>query len=505
VEPVERSDSVGRTIPLWAQIADALVVALLALVVYIVLFGGFRVVLFGIRISVGSPVRLIGQALIIALPRHLFCRRPTLVGRLSHLSRLITRPIALAGGWLVRLPSDVWMMTTLSLATRAVVLFIGFVAVVGIGYPEGAPQWRASDNELWNLPARWDSGWYLGIAQHGYEWNAGLHGQQNIVFFPAYPLLTRGLSWVLWRGLDDPGRVLWAGVIVSVVAFTFGLIYLYKLAARIAGDEMATVATSLLAAYPFALFFSGAYTEGLFLLAVCGTFYHFSRGEYWRAAALGVLTGLVRPNGWMASASLAMMALPFIGWLKLPAPLHRLLAGTTGASCPRSASRARPAAMVAAIVAPGIGLLTYCFYIYRLTGDPFMWGKLLTYWDRDFNGLAMLQSDLDKLTSSGLVGYVARQPLDAMNAMGLLFGLATIWPVTRRLGLAYGFYVLVNLALPATSGGLVSIGRYSSVLFPSFIWLALAAPQRARPAIFSVFALSQGLAAALFFTWRPVY
>ena len=41
--------------------------------------------------------------------------------------------------------------------------------------------------------------------------------------------------------------------------------------------KAAVTAVTLLAAYPFAVFFSAAYTEGLFLLTLVGAVYHFRR------------------------------------------------------------------------------------------------------------------------------------------------------------------------------------------------------------------------------------
>jgi hypothetical protein len=51
----------------------------------------------------------------------------------------------------------------------------------------------------------------------------------------------------------------------------------------------------------------------------------------------------------------------------------------------------------------------------------------------------------------------------------------------------------------------MSIGRMTSVLFPVFLWLAAAIPLRHHTGWIVAFAVLQGLVAALFFTWRPVF
>jgi hypothetical protein len=51
----------------------------------------------------------------------------------------------------------------------------------------------------------------------------------------------------------------------------------------------------------------------------------------------------------------------------------------------------------------------------------------------------------------------------------------------------------------------VSVGRFSSVLFPAFIWLASAVPATHRAGWIAGFAALQAFAAVLFYTWRPFY
>jgi hypothetical protein len=490
--------------PWWVSAFDALLFALLALTAYILVFPGFRFDVGGLRVSVASPVKMLGEFLVLALVRHWLYRPVSTRRHLAVIADRLYRATAGLRGRPARWPRGAWTAATTAIATRLSVVFVGIVAVHAIGFPpDAATVWRASTDELLNLPARWDSGWYLGIASEGYQWNAANHGQQNLVFFPAFPMLERGVAHVLWWGDPTQATFLWAGVLVSVLAFVAAVIYLYYLARDRIGEEDAVLAITLLAAYPFAVFYSAAYTEAFFLLAAVATFYHFLRGEWWPAAAWGLLTGLTRPNGWMVSASLVLIALPSLGGPA--AAVARRLPPADRSITPAALSRGRRLAPLLASSAPVVGLLIYCAFIFWLTGDPFTWARLMTYWHRDFHGLSILADNLNGVASAGLVRYIAQHPIDLLNELSLLFGLATIWPVTRRFGLAYGLFVMLNLALPATSGGLESIGRYTSVLFPSFMWLAVASPKPARPAVVALFALGQGLAAVLFFTWRGMY
>jgi hypothetical protein len=55
------------------------------------------------------------------------------------------------------------------------------------------------------------------------------------------------------------------------------------------------------------------------------------------------------------------------------------------------------------------------------------------------------------------------------------------------------------------AGGVLSMGRLTATLFPLFLALAATTSPRAVPLLVTAFAIGQGLAAALFFTWRPLF
>jgi hypothetical protein len=100
---------------------------------------------------------------------------------------------------------------------------------------------------------------------------------------------------------------------------------------------------------------------------------------------------------------------------------------------------------------------------------------------------------------------VMDNPANTLNALGVLFALALTYPVFRRLGPAFGLFVLVNLVPPLFAGGLLSMGRLTATLFPLFLALASLLPPRTVPAWTAAFGIGQGLCAILFFTWRDLY
>jgi len=388
-----------------------------------------------------------------------------------------------------------------------------------IGYPSGqgqVPPWRVSDNEFGNLPARWDVGWYLGVASGGY--NYSFHGQeagdqQNIVFFPAGPIVMRVAGRLIGASSTDYMLYVWGGTLASLGAFLWALTYLFRFARDVLqDDDQAGLAVWLLATYPFALWFGTPYTESLFLLGAVGAFYHARRGELWKSGAWGLLVGLSRPNGCFLSVPLAILALePYLPpWLaggqrtrrSEPASAHS--AGVAVRADPDT-SRSL-VTRIAAAAMPGIGMLIYSAYIWQLTTDPLAWAKGHVAWGRSYQGLSILVTERYAwLENVGFYRYTSEASNDLLQLMGAVFVLVAAWPVARRIGVACAVFILVNMLPPLAAGGLLSAGRFSSVLFPAFVCLASALPMRQRSAWLTSFMALQALNAILFFTWREMF
>jgi Gpi18-like mannosyltransferase len=429
------------------------------------------------RLSVMSPWRVLVWAVVLIAIRHALVRRNPLYRRFVAGWKQLRTSAEFSAAW----PTFV--------STRVAVLLVGYFAVVTIGYPMPTAPTRVSSNEFLNLASRWDTGWYLAIAVGGYRWDPNLANQQSIAFFPAYPMLMRVGGRLLGQ------QPLLAGVLVSLGSFFVALLYLYRLARERLDHESAVSALVLLAAYPFALFYSAAYTESLFLCGAVAAFYHLRRAEYVKAGLWGLLVGLTRPNGCLLSVPLA--ALIFEDRL----PFFR-----THLPSVRTEKPLKPIPALLAASMPGVGMLLFSAYLYALTGYVFAWARAHEAWGRSYKPLADLVVERYRyIEANGWYGYTASLPIDILNGLAALFVICLIWPTTKRLGLAYGLFVAINLFTPLMAGGLLSIGRVTSVLFPIFLWLAQAVPARHRPAWIGAFAMGQALNAALFFTWRPLY
>jgi len=468
-------------LPQWARALDGLAIVMALLSISVLVAGGFRVWLFDVELSVTSWWRpALWSGIAVAIRHALVRQRP-----------LPQNVVAVTRAWWQRPETQrAWPVLV---ATRGGVFLVGLLAVLLVGFPDANPaRWSIYDHHLLDLPARWDTGWYVAIALQGYQFDpsVGATAQQNIAFFPAFPMAMRYASAFFGH------QLLWTGVAISIVSFFAAQIYFMRLSTLELGDEeAATAGMTLLAAYPFAVFFSVPYTESLFLLTMLAATYHFRRGELVRAAIWGFACGLTRPNGFLLSVVLGLMALaPLVDRTRM-----RLVT-------PTAAEIGRIGTGLLAASAAGFGMLAYSAFVWRLTGHAFAWTEQNAAWGRVYRGIDALVAEPTALIADhGVYQFVANQPINALYWATIVLVLVSTWPVYRRLGLPYAVLIVGTILPPLAMGGLLSIGRITSVLFPIFMWLGLAVPTAHRQAWVGFFALFQGLVAVMFFTWRPLY
>jgi len=338
-------------------------------------------------------------------------------------------------------------------------------------------------NALVAPTARFDSVWYLAIAHSGYA------SAQTTAFFPLYPLLVRGLSVLV-------GSALAAGVAISFVSMLVAGYLLYRLVALELDVRRARITLLLLAAFPTSLFFSAVYSESLFLALSVGAVYAARRGRWPVAGLLGALATLTRPTGLLLLVALALLLI--LG----PRRLQR-------ASRPL-ARRVRPAAALWLGLVPA-GLALYLVYL-RLTGHPLLAPMdAQTYWSRSFEGpfsaavigliripsafVHLLAGHVAPFAGAGPLSWQAYQLLDLPFLAFILIGLWLCW---RRLPFAYFAYALAAaceaLSYPNSTDPMLSLPRFTLVIFPLFIAWADLLSTRARSRV-AMGAASLGLLA----------
>jgi hypothetical protein len=353
------------------------------------------------------------------------------------------------------------------------------------------PEYTRDAGFLIDVWARWDSVWFLRIAEDGY----GATEEAAAAFYPLYPLLVGGLGRVLL------GHYVLAGVIVSLAACLGAFVLLDRLAAPRLGDEGARRAVLYLAIFPFALFLGAVYSESLFLLAVLGSFALAERGSFLGAGVAAGLAWLTRPLGVALLPALAVLA-----W--------------------RSQKRGR--ALVQLLAAPALFAL-YPLYLWWRVDDPLAFVRAEDTWSRELSPLGPLGGLWDGLRA-GWAGvrqlasgsdatryWSAVQDTDpdrvaAINLAQLaflaLFAFLTVvaW---RRFGAPYGLFAALSLAIPLSVPSerwpLLSIQRFGLVVFPLFLALAaLGSRPRVHTAVVVMSAVLLGVVSAQWALWQWV-
>jgi len=379
------------------------------------------------------------------------------------------------------LPRTALRIALFALGFRVVSAVLAFYANIAFPLYERQPSIMAgAGSPFWDTFTRFDAGWYYPIARNGYHYVAG--GRNNLAFFPVYPLLMRYVGRLIGPRPFDYIR---GGILVSWVAFVLAMIVLGGLARLDLPRRLANRAVLLTAIFPFAFFYGVVYTESVFLLFTVASFYGFRTRRWMLGGVCGGLATATRVNG--------IMMLPALAWIAWRTAADR-----------REQLRA---VIGLVLVCSGIGL--YSLYVYQLTGDPLEWAASIKRWGYHPGGAPWLA--LFRLAQALITrpyAYLAGErsaPYDALNGVAAFAFVAAVPFVWRRFGAAYGLFMLANLWLPLSSGQYEGMGRYCSVLFPGFIWLASLRSRAIATSLVALFAMWYALSLALYTTTHPVF
>jgi hypothetical protein len=327
--------------------------------------------------------------------------------------------------------------------------------------------------------ARWDSGWYVNLAEGGYgEPPAGLVRETNHAFFPLYPGLMRLL--VRATGIETSA----AGNLISALAFLAAILLFAEWTRRHFGEERVVPAVLVLLLFPTSFFFASVYTEALVLALALAAVLGFESGRPLAGAAAGVLAGLTRITGLVLAPYLALVA-----WR----------AGREeGFTLPRAAARA---ALAGASPLAGFGL--FCLTFWRRFGDPFLLVKAQHNWSGQpksiFDGPALIWRAVTSDLANGNLFRAA--PARTFEGFYLLLFVALAGVLLRQERRPEALYVAMTVGIVFASGTLESAGRYVLPAFPAFAALA---GLSARRGLFRVLLVLGGVAGVLY-VWAFVH
>ncbi len=168
--------------------------------------------------------------------------------------------------------------------------------------PLGAPEGSFFPKMGWELFTHWDGKWYEDIATRGYTYDAkDLTATYSIAFLPAYSILCNlgmrtGLPFAVVGTLINNGCFLWAAYVM------------YRWVEEIHSTKLARWTTIALTCFPYSMFGTTAYTEGLFLLSTTSSMRSFDRQEYWKASLWGMVATTTRMFGLALAPTFILVA-----------------------------------------------------------------------------------------------------------------------------------------------------------------------------------------------------
>ena len=286
----------------------------------------------------------------------------------------------------------------------------------------------------------WDSAWYLSIMTRGYGFSP-----DSYAFPPGLPL--SGLLFDLF--FKNP---VVSGAVCSLV---FGVLWLpcFQLVAERYMSKQAAFGSTLLFAFsPYVFLFTTlVYAEGLFLFFTLSAWYLFKTGK--RLSTF-----------WLAAASALSRVTGFV--LILPMLLESLKEKTK-----------RKVYSVILSLGPLFAFSFWMVYL-KLTTNDFLPFLHVTEWSSIYTIPTLLLMGLPKegfnIFQTVFQNYAA--PLNWLTPYALVFALIVppfLIYLLARIEKSLAAYALVYYLGVIASGGLASIPRYLSVLFP--LWMPLAA------------------------------
>jgi Gpi18-like mannosyltransferase len=292
---------------------------------------------------------------------------------------------------------------------------------------------------------QWDSEWYFKIVTEGYRYNGDPTIQQNVVFYPLYPMLAWGLAAI--SGLTPADALL----LVSNVAGLLAIVALFKLVREEFGDQLALATTALLSFFPASVFLSAGYTEPLELLLIVSFFLVLKRKRYLSAA---LLAGLA-----VADRSTGIVLLPVLVWEMWLNRDHKPFFP----------------ALIPCVLLATSGISMFMIYLWYSFGDPLVFSEGQTAFHLGVTPVTRLVAALkfEAFTQMILNDW---NPWGQASWFTLLF-IVLIVVGWSRLRFSWILFAMSALLLPylTLSGGpagFTSMSRFNLVSFPLFVVLA---------------------------------
>jgi hypothetical protein len=286
----------------------------------------------------------------------------------------------------------------------------------------------------WNfldMHNRWDAYWYLDIVRNGYYLRTD-NTLSNVAFFPLYPALIKIFGTIFLNNF------VLAGWLISVGSLFLACVYFYKFLQKFHPEIDPEMPIILMLIFPTAFFFNIIYTESLFLFLTLATFYRAFKKNFWLAGLFAFFGALTHSNGIFLALPILWKILETYGWKSI----------FTSKIIPIFTA---PVAMA--------GFFAYSAFKFH---DLFLFFKLESAWGRSFR---INMDHFQFFSHPAIINF-------AIDTLFTVLIIAIIFLVWKKLSPLYAIFMSLTVLSALASGTLMSIGRYSLVLFPMFILLA---------------------------------
>ena len=297
--------------------------------------------------------------------------------------------------------------------------------ILGSFFTPWMETWGKGGPALWwlYLFSAQDTGFYVALAAAWYSY-------PMYVFFPAYPVICKLIGALI-------GDFWLSAFLVSFILGLASLPLFQIVAENYMSRSEAAASTMLVGVFPYVfLFTTVSYTESLFLFSTLATWYFYVRGRLVPSVLAATLATLTRTYGVAIVVPVAIGLLAKRKFKQLPL-----------------------------CALPVLALLGWMYYLYVMTGDPFVFSTQQSYWMRMGVEFGWIQRYIMPLLSFNVWMYPKFDYL--LVALIILMGYLVF--CTFRIDAKLGVYSLLLFLALLYLGNFISLPRFFSFIFP--IWL----------------------------------
>lgn len=289
---------------------------------------------------------------------------------------------------------------------------------------------------LLNLWVHWDGPHYIDIAKNWYQTDGD--PANFIVFYPLYPILIKIVNFTFNNFNVSAIFISWVcSVLAGILLYELVQLDFEKSSYK---EHIGLLSVWFLNIFPTAYFLQAAYTESLFLTTSLAAIYFLRKGQVIQSGLAGAFASMTRING------LLLLPVMFIETKSFGKQIIILL------------------------LTP-LGFLVYLLINYFTFGNPLYFSKVLSlHWYKQLTWPWVGIINLIHYYQSQNGDYYYLFLAELITIFLLAIATFSVYVYVRK---SYGIYMFLNLLLFTSTGFIMSTPRYTLILFPLFIALAL--------------------------------